>query len=66
MKNIKSFKDMNSGYNTEVVPKKFSKKVTNPLLPNLMYFKEIGIGERDPIKKFREWNGQYWLNTSNK
>lgn len=23
--------------------------------------KEIGIGEADPVLKFRDWIGQYWL-----
>lgn len=47
----------NLGYNWKAVPDKAKKKIEGT---NMLKKSEIGIGESDPVKKFKEWNGHYW------
>jgi hypothetical protein len=47
----------NKEYNFEPIPDKFRDKD-----PNYQYTisKKIEIGTKDPVKKFKEWNGNFW------
>lgn len=53
----------NKNYNWDAVPKRDVKKNEGP---NMLKISEIGVGDRDPIKKFKEWDGQYWLQKKRK
>lgn len=53
----------NKNYNWDAIPKRDVKKNEGP---NMLKISEIGVGAHDPIKKFKEWDGQYWLQKKRK
>jgi hypothetical protein len=49
---------LNKDYDWDAVPQR---DVVNPKWHPNVDIKEIGIGEGDPVMKFKDWVGQYWL-----
>lgn len=47
----------NKEYNFEPIPAKFKDKDPNY---DIVISKKIEIGAKDPVKKFREWSGNFW------
>lgn len=62
--------ELNKDYNWNPIPKSSSKKskggdITlankNKWAANGYSYKEIAIDDSDPVLKFKDWVGQYWL-----
>ncbi len=47
----------NKEYNFEPIPASFKDKDPNY---DIVISKKIEIGDPNPVKKFREWDGKYW------
>lgn len=47
----------NLGYNWKAVPDRDKKKTEGP---NMLKISEIGIGDKNAVQKFKDWNGHYW------
>jgi hypothetical protein len=57
---IKGYTDPNKdnlNYNWDAIPKRDTKKIEGP---NMNSIKEIGIGDKNPVLKFKDWDGKYW------
>ena len=48
----------NKDYNWRVIPSRDSKKLE---APNQYKFSEISIGDKNPVKKFKQWDPKYWV-----
>lgn len=56
-KQFNKVKNQNKEYNFSPIPDSFRDKD-----PNYQYVisKKIEIGDKNPVKKFKQWNGNYW------
>lgn len=64
--NIKDTKDLNKGYNWNTSIPSDQDKDTDDKWYRFVNKSEIGIGDSDPVKKFKEWNGKYWRTNKTK
>lgn len=55
--NLNDIKKQNMEYNKEVIPDEFKDKDPNF---DIVISKKIEIGEKNPVLKFKEWDGEYW------
>jgi hypothetical protein len=61
--NLQTAWDLNKPYDWNPIPKKFKKKSSIKGLDKhykIVKSSAIQIGEENPVKKFKEWDSQYW------
>ncbi len=61
--NVADAKKLNKGYNWSAFPE--GSKSKDKWYSNT-HTNTIEIGDPDPVKKFKEWNGKYWRSDSSK